>query len=368
MRKILFALILFLLVSTCSVFAQDTLPKISIRALSNKILVSWRNEYKKTVTIIDIQRSYDSIRNFATIGTILNPESEDNGFVDTKPPKVKCYYRLFIAFEGGDYVFSRSYRKPEKISPVIAAPEHNNIPTQNTIVPVKTPDNIIIATPNPVTPIKTPPAKAVPVKVIPVKKDTVQTESTPAPVIVIPKKTDVVVAKEDLINLKRLPKNIVTVDYHYASTRYMKIQPLNSPALVRQRLAIDINPDSRDVKRIHINIKRDSTDIIARMPFAPSKFINIGKDNDVVINLPLFASKKYSIRFYNEKDTSVLFEINKITEPYLILEKANFRHSGWFRYHLYSFGALVEKYKIYIAIDDKTVPIVKEKADPIKER
>jgi hypothetical protein len=338
MRKKLFALIFFILVSTCTVFAQDTLPKISIKALGSKVLVSWRNEYKKLVTVIDIQRSYDSIRNFSTIGTILNPASEDDGFVDTKAPKVKCYYRVFIAFDGGDYTFSKSYRKPG-----IAA--NNN------------------ETPSEITSTKTAPINKTPiVKSPPVKKD-IETNVSP---IVIPKAADVKLSQEDLFNLKRLPKNTVAPNTY--TLRKINIVSLTTPSLIRQRLYIEIAPDNRDARRLYFNIRRDTTDLIARLPFTPSKFVNVGKDNDVVINLPLYAIKKYSIKFYGEKDTALLFEISKITEPYLILEKMNFRHSGWFRYRLYSNGLFVEKYKIYIAIDDKVVPIVKEKADLSKDK
>jgi hypothetical protein len=353
MRKTLFVLILLLLVLTCTVFAQDTLPKISIKPLNNKILLSWRNEYPNIVTVIDIQRSVDSIKNFSTIGTILNPASEDNGFVDTRPLKVRSYYRVFIAFEGGFYAFSRSYRKPEIISkpqekaPVVIKPAETILPETPAVVnaPVK-----------PITPKKT-----LPVKIPIAKKDSIVTKEAP---IIFQKTSDVpvtVVKEDELINLKRLPKNAVLVDI--VAAKRPDIATINNPELIRQRLILDINRDSRDTRRVRINIRRDSIDLIARLPFSPSKFINIGKGNDVIIDLPLFATKKYSIRFYNEKDTATLFEIPKITEPYLILEKMNFRHSGWFRYHLYSNGMLVEKYKIYIAIDDKFVPIVKEKAD-----
>jgi hypothetical protein len=337
MRKILFALTFFLLASTYSSFAQDTLPKISIKALGSKVLVSWRNEYKKLVTGINVQRSYDSIRNFSTIGTILNPDSEDDGFVDTKAPKVKCYYRVFIAFDGGDYTFSKSYRKPETVN--------NEIPS------------VIAGNTKPVITSKNPVVKNTPAK------KTIETDESP---VVIPKAVDVKLVEEDLINIKRLPKNIVTPNIH--ALKSINIIPLNSPALVRQRLFIEIAPDNRDARRTYFNIRRDTTDLIARLPFTPSKFINIGKGNDVVINLPLYATKKYSIKFYGEKDTALLFEISKITEPYLILEKMNFRHSGWFRYRLYSNGIFVEKYKIYIAIDDKAVPVIKEKADTSKDK
>ena len=353
MRKILFVLILLLLVLTCDVFAQDTLPRISIKPLSNKILLSWRNEYPNPVTVIDIQRSVDSLKNFSTIGTILNPASEDNGFVDTKPLKVKSYYRVFIAFEGGFYVFSKSYRKPELINKVI-----EKIP-----VITKSSETVSPEIPAVVKPLTKP---IVSKKNIPVSPPLIKVDSavTNQPPIVFQKTIQVpvaVVKEEELVNLKRLPKNAVLLDV--VTTKRPKIATINNPELIRQRPIIDINRDCRDTRRVRINIRRDSIDLIARLPFSPSKFINIGKNNDVIIDLPLFATKKYSIKFYGEKDTATLFEIPKITEPYLILEKMNFRHSGWFRYHLYSNGALVEKYKIYIAIDDKFVPIIKEKAD-----
>jgi hypothetical protein len=336
--------ILFLLVHPGKLFAQDTLPKISIKTISNKVIVSWRNEYQKPVTVIDIQRSTDSLRNFFTIGTILNPLDEDNGFVDTKPLRGKSYYRVFIAFEGGDYVFSRSYSRPRNDD---NAAKEVDVPVE-TKLPVKTPSSYKSTT------TKTPP-----------KKNNDAIEIVP---VVIAKRTkeDVTVAQEDLLQLRRFPKTIVIVDS--ANIKRLKIATINIPSLIRYRLVIDICHDSRDLKRMRINIRRDSTDLIARLPFTPSKFINIGKDNDVIINLPLFAAKKYSIKFYTEKDSAVLFEINKITEPYLILEKVNFKHSGWFRYHLYSNNILVEKYKIYIAIDNKSVPMVKEKADLSKDK
>jgi len=341
MRKILFVFILFLLANTCKVFAQDTLPKISIKAISNKVIVSWRNEYRKPVTVIDIQRSIDSLRNFSTIGTILNPLDEDNGFVDTKPLRGKSYYRVFIAFEGGDYVFSRSYSRPRN-----GDNDEPDVPVE-TKLPIK-PSSFKSTT------TKNPP-----------KKDNDIADIAP---VIIAKRTkeDVTMLQEDLVKLKRLPKTIVIIDP--ASVKNVRIAAISNLSLIRYRLVIDIYRDSRNLKRMHINIRRDSTDLIARLPFTPSKFINIGKDNDVVINLPLFAVKKYSIKFYAEKDSAVLFEINKITEPYLILEKVNFKHSGWFRYRLYSNNILVEKYKIYIAIDNKSVPMVKEKADLSKDK
>ncbi|MEJ7671227.1 MAG: hypothetical protein WKF59_00505 [Chitinophagaceae bacterium] len=52
----------------------------------------------------------------------------------------------------------------------------------------------------------------------------------------------------------------------------------------------------------------------------------------------------------------LIFELNKISEPYLTLEKANFLHAGIFDFELYENAVLVEKHKIYVPKDGKPVP------------
>lgn len=109
MPKSIFPLFLFCLLSTGNIFAQDTLPKISVIIRSGKIIVSWKNTYGAHISNINIQRSTDSLRKFVTIGTVLNPMNVENGYVDNKPRYGKIFYRVFVAFEGGDYLFSKSY-------------------------------------------------------------------------------------------------------------------------------------------------------------------------------------------------------------------------------------------------------------------
>src|SRR5690348_11090752 len=89
--------ILFIGFTTRS-FGQDTLPNISVKKLGAKVVISWKNNYGATINTLNIQRSYDSTKMFTTIGSVLNPMNRSNGFVDTKPPSEKMYYRLFIAF------------------------------------------------------------------------------------------------------------------------------------------------------------------------------------------------------------------------------------------------------------------------------
>lgn len=111
MSKIVF-LILFLF-SCNALLAQQTLPNISVIDVSGKIIVSWKNEYKVPVSNISIQRSYDSLNNFTSISSVLNPESKENGFADVDAPYDRMYYRLFIAFDGGAYIITTA-QKPSK--------------------------------------------------------------------------------------------------------------------------------------------------------------------------------------------------------------------------------------------------------------
>ncbi len=109
MKKITL-LLLFLSCSVANLFAQEILPGISVKNLNGKIVVSWRNEYKQPVTTINIQRSYDSLKNYTTIGSVLNPQNQENGYADANPPYNKMYYRVFIAFEGGSYLLTSPTR------------------------------------------------------------------------------------------------------------------------------------------------------------------------------------------------------------------------------------------------------------------
>ena len=84
----------------------------------------------------------------------------------------------------------------------------------------------------------------------------------------------------------------------------------------------------------------------------PSRRIYTGKDNNIIISLPLAETKKYTIKFFDENETA-LFDLNKITETYLIIERVNFLHAGWFYFEVYENGKLIEKNKFQIAKEGK---------------
>ena len=230
MYKSVFILLFFLILQKIS-FAQDTLPHISVTQISNKVIISWTNPYT-SLTTINIQRSFDSLKNFTTIGSVLNVKAKSNGFVDAKefiPPQ---YYRLFISFEGGSYIFTQSHR-----------------PGIDTL------------------------------------------------------------------------KNVSEVNE-------IQLAPVQTW-------------------------------------FVPSKLVYTGRDNNVIIALPDAEKKKYSIKFF-EEDGSPVFELKKITESFLTLDKVNFLHAGLFNFEIYSDGVLMEKHKVYIPKDGKPVPALDEFGHEVK--
>jgi hypothetical protein len=162
--------------------AQEVLPKISVFQLGDKVIVSWKNDYQQSVEALTIQRSYDSLKNFTTIGSVLNPQNKENGYADAHPPYNRMYYRVFVTFEGGSYVITPSV-KPVKDSlsrgsnPVVRYPWQLDArpivrkPVVGTPI-VSTPEPVFDLPPtNPSVPTKPEPAITFPSKWIYTAKD-----------------------------------------------------------------------------------------------------------------------------------------------------------------------------------------------------
>ena len=110
MRRIACLSLLFAAVPCCGLFAQDALPGITLINITGRIIVKWRNEYPGITKTINIQRSYDSVKKFSTIGSVSNPGKKENEYIDARPPYAHMYYRVFVAFDGGSYIFSKVAR------------------------------------------------------------------------------------------------------------------------------------------------------------------------------------------------------------------------------------------------------------------
>ena len=243
-----FLVFLITLSAIANINAQSILPAITVKNISGKIIVSWQNEYTVPVATINIQRSYDSLKNYTTIGSVLNPQNKENGYSDANPPYNKMYYRVFIAFEGGSYIISQ-----------------------------------------PVRPVKD------------------------APIPVIVKTAD---GKDSVVEkVERFP---------------WQMNPLLDSSIQLPPKVVDNKP------------------VITY----PSRRVFTSRENSVVLHLVDAATKKYSIKFFDENE-QMIFELDKLPEEYLILEKVNFVRSGWYHFELYLNGELLEKNRFFVPKDAK---------------
>ena len=220
-------------ISFCFIHAQQAaLPNIAVKNINNKIIVSWVNDYTRPIATLNIQRSYDSLKNYKTVGSVLSAQSRENGYADANAPYNKMYYRIFIAFEGGSYVYSKIMR-----------------------------------------PIKDTSSK----------------------------------------------NNVATNQFRWL-----------------------YNSDTGFVQK----------PVKPLIPSYPSSNIFTAKDNHLVINLFDATTKNYSVKFFDEA-YNFLFEIKRVKENLLIIEKVNFVRTGWFNFELYESGELIEKNKFQIVRDGK---------------
>ncbi|MDE3213447.1 MAG: hypothetical protein KGM98_09445 [Bacteroidota bacterium] len=118
-------------------FSQKILPDVSVTRVGTRVLVSWNNPFTSLSDIL-IQRSTDSLKNFKTIGNVLNVHSRLNGFVDNSELSTPQYYRVFITFEGGSYLFSPSYRPsaplPQATRGIQETYQEAHLPPNNKII------------------------------------------------------------------------------------------------------------------------------------------------------------------------------------------------------------------------------------------
>jgi len=275
-NKRLYFFILFILANTLQAVAQKALPQITVKDINGKIVISWMNDYKENTSNISIQRSWDSLKNYVTIGTVLNAMNKENGFADANAPYNRMYYRVFISFEGGKYIYSD-----------IATPTRGTTSTESNEIKYSwqvIPEPLVI------------------------KKDTT---FAPKPITVIKPKPEIV----------------------------------NPVVITKPKIEIAKQVDSIKTKKIEPEKAKEEITY-------PSLRIYTTKENTVTINLPDAAIKKYSVKFFNESGKEI-FSLDKLQEDYLILEKVNFVHSGWFLFELFDGNTLIEKNKIFIPKDLK---------------
>ncbi|MEP7257255.1 MAG: hypothetical protein ABI687_02680 [Flavitalea sp.] len=286
--------------------AQDTLPKFTALLKShNRIVISWTNAYPFT-SQISIQRSTDSTRNFKTILTVPDASVPQNGFVDTKSPTPFMFYRLFIVLDSGKYQFSKSKRAVPDTAKIIEA-----------IIPAGNNQRILVSDSLSTIEVKELKEKGPlppPVKVVPVPK--------PDRFFIV-KRKDSLLARIAEKDFKKFRDSIV-----YSTKDTMVFLTVDS---------ILIRP------------------FVPKEVYKASKFVYTEKYGNVMISLPEALNANYAIRFFEQKGTNpeklFLFDIKRVKSASLIVDKANFMHSGWFWFELYEDGKIKEKNKFFIPKD-----------------
>lgn len=144
--KQIFCLLLVSFIYQFSFAQNDTLPKFTAKKKAGVITVSWMNIFKN-VSQINIQRSKDSNRNFSTVYSLPSPNSKTYSYVDKTAKNDSGYYRIFVLFEGSNYIFTKSKKATEDSGNIV---EINNInAATKTKVEIKK-DEKITATSQPV--------------------------------------------------------------------------------------------------------------------------------------------------------------------------------------------------------------------------
>ncbi|HEY2728216.1 MAG TPA: hypothetical protein VGI61_13655 [Parafilimonas sp.] len=107
MKKIFLLLIVFFIAGTI-VHAQQKF-QVSVSKINDiKVKIEWQNPYGDSVVQLNVQRSWDSVKNFRTIFVPLSPELPQNGYVDETAGYAGMYYRLFYVLGNGSFFFTKA--------------------------------------------------------------------------------------------------------------------------------------------------------------------------------------------------------------------------------------------------------------------
>lgn len=136
--------------------------------------------------------------------------------------------------------------------------------------------------------------------------------------------------------LTKVPDSVIVMVLDTLTDQYIPKKIKNDKAMV---LSDSIN------KMTKPGIRNNTKPAI----FVPSLRIFTNEEGYLRIRLEDFDKKKYNIKFYEEKEETLLFEIKEVKRPYLVLDKTNFYHAGWFRFELFEDGKLLEKHKFFIS-------------------
>lgn len=273
-RKIV--LIIIAVITTSLVFGQDFLPGFTVVERNKKAIISWNNPFP-SITQLNVQRSYDSLRGFATIFSPENPAIAQNGYTDNTILYGKVYYRIFYVLQGGDYYFTRSKRAGGGEAQASDAVSQRDL-TASKFLNIDSADKRIVSV----------------------------------------KMKDAVFKQFTAYQFKLFRDSILR-------------QTKDTLSAVNDSLVL-FNP------------------YVQKELWKPSRFIYANNEGYINIALPRVDDRKYTVKFFEENGT-LIFEVPRVRESPLILDKSTFIHAGWFNFELYEDDKLKEKNKFYLPKD-----------------
>ncbi len=143
MKKTTLSILISSLIFIQAAYGQDTLPKFSLlNAGNNRVIIGWSNTFTD-IRQISIQRSSDSLAGYKTILTVPDPDIPQNGYVDTRAPNDRMFYRLYIMRDKGVFLFSDA-KRPMKDTTRVRLPASDVTVTYPSSPAVVNPDTIRI--------------------------------------------------------------------------------------------------------------------------------------------------------------------------------------------------------------------------------
>ena len=249
------------------VHAQEKFEMKVSKVGDTRVKIEWANPYGEYMVQLNIQRSWDSVRNFRTVFVPLSPELPQNGYIDETAGFTGMYYRAFYVLEGGSFFFTKA-KKVTRGSDLTDEITEEQIADKNFLVTIHDDDSVI--------------------------------------------------AQLSYEQYTRFKDSIVnyTKDTLFSLT--------NADILIR-----------------YFNSGAN---------WVPSTYVFTNNDGYVQIYLADALQKNYRLRILDGNHKS-LFNIQHISEPQLLLDKADFMHAGWFYFELYENDKLKERNKFYIPKD-----------------
>lgn len=105
------------------------------------------------------------------------------------------------------------------------------------------------------------------------------------------------------------------------------------------RIRFAVQPIAADIKVLDVRIPNSL--------LSPSVFMLINPEGNLQLALPSDRAGSYRIQFYLP-DGAPFFQVSKLKDPYLIIDKVNFQRSGWFEFEVYEDERLRERKRIFI--------------------